>query len=355
MEKQTQIAEVVATETNLEILDLVKKSGVELTKAETYALSFNPYMAKVIEISNEMKTLNFENPTALDSKKARDLRLQLVPNRTTAEKKKDELKANLLTETNLIQSLFNVVKNTSQLTENQLMDLEKHQEKIEAERKAKLKAERETKLSEWCENVNLFPLGDMTDEAFEQLLNGQKLAYEAKIEAERKAEELRLQEIEKQRVITENRNSLLPFSQWIENFNEIDFEKVDLIEMLNLAKQKKSEIEAKQAEIEAENKRLKEEAEFQAKELELERKKAEDERKRIEAENQAKFKAEQEAELKAKKEAEKLAKAPIKKQLNLWVDSFELPPFATETPTANDIFAKFEAFKKWSLEQVNNL
>lgn len=46
------------------------------------------------------------------------------------------------------------------------------------------------------------------------------------------------------------------------------------------------------------------------------------------------------------------AKAPIKKQLSLWVDSFELPAFATENKTCEEIFDKFEAFKVWAKKQV---
>ena len=55
---------------------------------------------------------------------------------------------------------------------------------------------------------------------------------------------------------------------------------------------------------------------------------------------------------KAKKEAEKLAKAPIKKQLNIWVESFALPETLIENETANDIKAKFASFKEWSTKQV---
>jgi membrane protein involved in colicin uptake len=87
--------------------------------------------------------------------------------------------------------------------------------------------------------------------------------------------------------------------------------------------------------------------------------------KALEAELQAKRDAEikaeqdrQQAELKAKAEADKLAKAPIKKQLSKWVESFSIEIPSSEllnNELALDIKDKFEAFKKWSQSQINNL
>lgn len=63
----------------------------------------------------------------------------------------------------------------------------------------------------------------------------------------------------------------------------------------------------------------------------------------------------EEDELKAKKESEKLAKAPVKKQLNVWVGSFNLPEITAEHEAVNDIKAKFAAFKDWATKQVENI
>ena len=60
-------------------------------------------------------------------------------------------------------------------------------------------------------------------------------------------------------------------------------------------------------------------------------------------------------EEKAEAERIELAKAPIKKQLNAWVNSFELPGTGVDNEATKEIIAKFEAFKKWSINQVNNL
>jgi len=55
-----------------------------------------------------------------------------------------------------------------------------------------------------------------------------------------------------------------------------------------------------------------------------------------------------------KKEAEKLAKAPVKKQLEQWVNNFEIPLPAVENELSLEIAMKFESFKKWSLTEIKN-
>jgi hypothetical protein len=150
-----------------------------------------------------------------------------------------------------------------------------------------------------------------------------------------------------------------------------------------IEKKRQAELKAEQERIEAqrlENERLKKEAEIKEAELKAEREKAEKERLRVEAENKAKLdaerlerekveaelKAKQEAELKAererkeaeykaRKEAEKLAKAPIKTKMSVWVNSFDLPLIDVENEKTTEIIAKFEAFKSWSLTQIESL
>ncbi len=80
---------------------------------------------------------------------------------------------------------------------------------------------------------------------------------------------------------------------------------------------------------------------------------------------EAELKAKKDAEIAAQKEAERIenerkaaeakaAKAPLKTKMTVWVDSFEIADFESN-PTADEIKAKFEAFKKWSKEQIAKL
>ena len=55
------------------------------------------------------------------------------------------------------------------------------------------------------------------------------------------------------------------------------------------------------------------------------------------------------------KEAEKFAKAPIKKQLNNWVNEFEIPKSNIEHYKKAIIEEKFNAFKKWAINEIESL
>jgi trichohyalin len=218
--------------------------------------------------------------------------------------------------------------------------------RFEAEQKELRTQKRINEVSKYAE-INRIEFEAMSDESFDSFLNGLKSTYESKIEAERKAEEGR---IAKEKADAEAREQ-----QRLEN------------------ERLKAEAEKREAEIEAERK-------ANEQKLADERAKAKAEADRIEAENKAKLKAEQEAkakleaELKAKKdaeikaendrlalleqqkkEAEKLAKAPIKKQLNVWVESFNYGLQPVDNEVTKEIISKFEAFKKWSKSQIENL
>lgn len=66
--------------------------------------------------------------------------------------------------------------------------------------------------------------------------------------------------------------------------------------------------------------------------------------------SKSKFEAKKEAKL----EADKLAKAPIKKQMNVWIDTFVYDT-PLENETSKEILLKFEAFKNWAKSEINKL
>lgn len=218
--------------------------------------------------------------------------------------------------------------------------------RYEAEQKELRTQKRINEVSKYAE-LNRIEFEAMSDESFDSFLSGLKSTYEAKIEAERKAEEER---IAKEKADAEAREQ-----QRLEN------------------ERLKAEAEKREKEIEAERK-------ANEQKLSEERAKAKAEADRIEAENKAKLKAEQEAkakleaelqakkdaelkaenerielELKAKKDAEKLAKAPIKKQLSIWIDSFSIAKINIENEKKTLIIEKFEAFKKWAKNEIESI
>ena len=60
-------------------------------------------------------------------------------------------------------------------------------------------------------------------------------------------------------------------------------------------------------------------------------------------------------EIQDKKDAEKLAKAPVKKQVKLWVEGFDIPESSINNSVTKSIIEKFEAFKNWALLQTENI
>jgi len=214
MAKKAEQPTEIAVVENTKLTELAQKSGIELTKAEAHVSAFHPAFAELSELSRPLATLDKENPTADHARIARENRLKIVKIRTGSESIKDERKKVLLAEGNLIQSAFNLVKDACILTESEYEEVEKHQERVEAQKRAELKSARIALLAPFETDTEFLPLDIMDEEKFQALLSREKESFEAvkakreqdekdRIEAERKAEEARLAEIEaeKQRQI----------------------------------------------------------------------------------------------------------------------------------------------------------
>ena len=234
--------------------------------------------------------------------------------------------------------------------------------RYEAEQKELRTQTRIAQVSVYAE-MNRVEFENMSDDSFNAFLGGLKSQQEAKIaEAKR---------IEDERIAKEKKEAEEREAQRLEN----ERLKVEAEAREKAISEERKENERKVA-IEREKQRI--EAERLAKENEAKLKAEREAREKAEQEAAAKLKAEQEekarieaelkakkdaeikaenerlaAELQAKKDAEKLAKAPIKKQLTLWVDNFQLPVIAIENDKAKDIAAKFEAFKNCAKKEID--
>ena len=290
---------------NLILIDS-EKYGIEQNKATELVGNLPQILSERAELVpqfNEIIKLDINDSQT--AKKAAELRKLIKNNRTKGiEVWHKTTKDYFLKGGQFVDAIKRKEIAENERMEEALEQIEKHQENLEKERIAKLQREREGMLLAYeVENLTTLNLGTMNDDVFDSFLSASKQKFNDKKEAERKAEEERI------------------------------------------AREKAEEAERERIKIE--NERLKEEREQKEKiERELAEKKAAEELK--EKERIA-------AEEKARKEAEKLAKAPIKKQLNVWVDSFQLPEFTNEHELANEIKAKFEAFKTWSKTQIENI
>lgn len=299
---------------NTELERVVLESGLELSEGEQIKQSYLPFFIQIAEIKEESKKINFENPTELDEKIARELRLRMVKIRTGSATIKDERKKIHLLRGNLEQSSYNLIKTGCELEEEIFLQVEKKREIAEKLRKENLKNERLELLKYVCETPEIYPLSEMEEESFNDLFEALKIAKQQKEEKE-KAELLRLE------------------NERIEREKSIEAQRL-------------------------ENERLKQEAEQREKELAIERK----EKERLENELKAKQEQERKIELERieKEKAELLAKeksekAPIKDKLNVWVNSFEINNAPIENETTIYIIKKFEAFKKWAITNIENI
>jgi hypothetical protein len=320
-----------------------KEYGLEENQVLTIEQAFMPKIierdgfAKVYEqlITKEL------NPSLCGE--AAELRKKLVKVRTGIADIHKTQKAYFLAAGRFVDAWKNKETAPIEQMEEKLSEIEKHFERIEAERIIKLEAERIAEISKYSE---IYPqgLGRMDESVYTNYLAGLKLAYEARIKAEQEAEAERLRLIE-----VEKENARL---------KAIEDERIR-IENERL----KAEAEAREKAIEEKARKEREAAESEQKRLlQIEREK----QAKLEAELKAKQEAEaaeikrKQAEEKARLESElKAAKAPDKVKLRKYVDSLviEMPKCSTKEADfiSNEIQSKFAAFKVWAEKLIETI
>lgn len=365
----------ILTENN-ELILVVEQSGLEKTKSQKLLEMFTPYFNRMSEIETKINGLNKTDPQKEDIKIAREIRLALKNNRVASEKVKDDSKAAILIEGRLIDNMNNIIKNTSKGLELQCEQIEKDAEIKEAARIEQIRLSRVELLSSYVEDANIFPLGTMSQDQFDTMLSGYKLAKEqkdaeqARLEAERlereAAEKLRIEEqrlenerlrfeaAEKERVRTIRNNELRPFIIFIRDYNKMlsleENEYQKELDEIKIGAEQHYKYEAEQQE-----KAAKERAENEAK-----LKAIADEAEKLQAELKRKQDAEKaEADRKAKEFADKIAadkkaaKAPVKEKLKIAINGLSLT--LPESELSGSITTKFVGFKSWALQQIESL
>jgi len=324
-----------------------KEYGLEEKQAESIISKLNQIVLERVELFEEYERVIELDVNQTDSDVFKRVRLSISDNRTKqlepARKADKEL---FLRGGQFVDASYN-----SEITENKrreavLLEKEKHFERIEFARIEKQTNDRQEMLAPYSEFVPFgISFGIMNEEEFQKLFNLAKLGFETKVAEEKRIEQERLEaeKKEQERIAEERRlESERIEAQRIEN------------EKLKQEAEKAEAERKKQAEIQA-----KKDAEIQAK-LDAERKENERIQAELNAKREAEVKAEKEkaeAERLAKLQAEKDAKAPIKQKLSVWVDSFDINKtwIDTDNAVAKEIIAKFEAFKDWSKNQIENL
>lgn len=306
-------------------------------------------------LDTEFETVSAMEVNAENIPKFKALRLKYVKNRTQGIDKWHERES----ETALRYKQFLDAKKRSETAINtereaKLLEGEKFFENQEKERKKLLNEERLKKIEPYVSETTGLDFSEMNDYDFEDYLLGKKTRFENEAKAKKEAEELaeknRLAEIERQKKVAAENAKLKKEAEEKQKQHEkeraiLEAEKKAIADKAE--KERKAEAE-KQAKIKAEKDA----------QIKLEKERADKIALELKAKKEAEEKAEKERLekiAKEKLEAEKLAKAPIKKQLSVWVNSFEIPVSTIDNETSKSIIEKFEAFKKWSQSQIENL
>lgn len=212
-----------------------------------------------------------------EMKLARESRLALREIRVNAEKARKRLKEDSVRRGKAIDGIANVLKALIEPIEAHLLEQETFAERAEEARRDALRAARAEALTAYGADPSAFvDLGAMAEETWTLTIENARGAHEAKIEAAKQAEAIRL---EAERIATEKREA----------------------ERVAAVKAEAERVERERAQAE-ENARLKLEAEEREKAAQIEREAAAAEKARIEAAAAAE-KAQLEAEARAAREA----------------------------------------------------
>ncbi len=131
----------------------------------------------------------------IEMQQAREIRLQIKNKRIEArdivKAEREKLKnamADFTLQDKLWLKSFQMLEAVCDNLEGKCEEKEKFAERYMAEQKQKRYEERVSKLYKYGTDPSIYSLHEMGDEAFEKLLANEKLAYEARVEAEKKAE-----------------------------------------------------------------------------------------------------------------------------------------------------------------------
>lgn len=258
----------------------------ELNAPQSVALSVTDkltrFFTEVEDVSNQIDSIVITKPDQVaEMKQAREIRLEIKRKRLEArdivKTQRDQIKSamsDFVLQDKLWLKAFQMLEATCDNLETKCEDKEKFAERYEAEQKQIRYELRVNKLLQYGTDPSIYALAEMSDDAFEKLLENEKLAFQARKEAEEEAEKTRLAEIEAEK--------------------------------------------KRQIEVQKENDRLKKEAEIKEKALEAERAKQQKILEAQRVENEKKLLAEKkekealEAKLKAQKEAEEKRQAEEK-------------------------------------------
>jgi hypothetical protein len=194
------------------LMQVIQAEHVEPETGVAIQSAFAPFFADADEWRLKAAAIKVTDVSQkADMAMARVIRLKLKDIRVQADKKRKDLKEDFLRYGRAVQGAYNILEYLIVPLEKSLEEAEKFAEIQEAKRQEELRTSREIQLTPWKEFVPFgLNLGTMTEDDFAKVLAGAKLQQQAKIDAEARAEQerlerLRAEEAERQRIAEENR------------------------------------------------------------------------------------------------------------------------------------------------------
>lgn len=364
----------IVTEIPQELATAVQSAGLAAESAHTLESKFAPLFAEAKSLVVQAQNITVTDASQVTQMKlARTVRLALRNVRIRAEGERKSLKEDSLRRGKAIDGVYNVLAYLVEPVEEKLKAAEEFAERLDADRKAKLKAEREESLRPFGVNTDFYDLANMPADAWNELFAGAVAAHKAKEEAARKAEEAR---IAKEKADAEERERIRAENERLKR-EAFEAEKKAQAERERVAAEKRAADEKARIErekIEAEMRKQREEADRKAREAaaaaKAEREAAEAKaraeqeaiRKQAQAEREAREKAEAEAKRLRDAEAariaaeeaarKKAARAPDREKVRAFavtVRSLPIPQASTTEGAAvvAEIAAQVEKFATW--------
>lgn len=339
-----------------ELATLTKEFNAPKDVSKSITSSLEKFFQSAKEHEDTIDAIKITSPDQTDKMQlARTIRLQIRQKRLEAKKimqeNRDRVKAAMASytlEDKLWLKAFQMLEAVCDNLETKAEEKEKFAERWEAEQKAQRTENRLDALLEFAigdiENYRSI-VADMTDDVFSSYLNGLKAERQAKIEADRKAEQER---IAREKAEAEERER-------VRKENERLRKEAEERERAYKAEQERQRKEREEAEAKARKERMeierKAEAERRKHEEALAKERAE--RERLQREQREREAAEEKRLEEERKEQERKAKAPDKQKLMAWVRSFEMPdPPSMKSDkmelTKDEIKERFQSFKAWA-------
>lgn len=200
----------MVAEDEKQMLAVVEQNHLQLDTAQNLQKQFAPLFTQARNAIEKSRGITVTDASqTLQIKMARLCRLELKAIRVAGEKTRKEIKEDSLRRSKAIDGFAAILNDLIGAEETRLEQQEKIAEMQEANRKAALRSDREKILTGIQVDPNLYQLGDMTEETFQQLVEGTKLARAAEAERKRKEEAERIEreakeQAERERIRAEN-------------------------------------------------------------------------------------------------------------------------------------------------------